>query len=307
MVDPTLDAILFKGERPLSVNEIQEAADGDLAPFIRFGPGNAFQMRNPLISNWIPTNFAKGICFRHRSVWPRADFLEHPELAPPGHGETAYVETNLVWEQKDLSKGFGMFPHFGERSYFGRELPTNFRDGIQSKMIEPQPVGRFALINGRVVLPGAVAVGKAVIVEGARIVAVVDADALGAGVHAVDVGGRYIVPGLIDIHTHGAVGRSFNEPSAEAWATIAQRNAACGVTSLLATLATASIDDLVACLRLAREWSRRAARQARRSSECIWKGRTFRTSSAARRTRGTCASPTTARRPLCWSTPTSCA
>ena len=121
-------------------------------------------------------------------------------------------------------------------------------------MIEPQPVGRFALINGRVVLPGAVAIGKAVIVEGARIVAVVDVDALGAGIHAVDVGGRYIVPGLIDIHTHGAVGRSFNEPSAGAWATIAERNAACGVTSLLATLATASIDDLVACLRLAREW-----------------------------------------------------
>ena len=118
MVDPTLDAILFKGERPLSVSEIQEAADGDLTPFIRFGPGNAFQMRNPLISNWIPTNFAKGICFRHRSVWPRADFLEHPELAPPGHGESAYGETNLVWERKDLSNGFGMFPHFGERSYF---------------------------------------------------------------------------------------------------------------------------------------------------------------------------------------------
>jgi hypothetical protein len=75
-------------------------------------------MRNPLISNWIPTNFSKGVCFRHRSVWPRADFLEHPELAPPGHGETAYGETDLVWEQKDLLEGFGMFPRFGERSYF---------------------------------------------------------------------------------------------------------------------------------------------------------------------------------------------
>jgi N-acetylglucosamine-6-phosphate deacetylase len=121
-------------------------------------------------------------------------------------------------------------------------------------MIEPQPAGRFALINGRVVLPGAVALGKAIIVEESRIVSVVDRDALGAGVHAVDMEGRYVVPGLIDIHTHGAVGRSFNEPSAEAWATITERNAACGVTSILATLATASIDDLVACLRLAREW-----------------------------------------------------
>ena len=51
-------------------------------------------------------------------------------------------------------------------------------------MIDPQPVGRFALINGRVVLPRAVAFDKAVVVEGARIVEVVEADALGAGVHA---------------------------------------------------------------------------------------------------------------------------
>jgi N-acetylglucosamine-6-phosphate deacetylase len=121
-------------------------------------------------------------------------------------------------------------------------------------MIESQPVGRFALTNGRVVLPEAVVFGKAVIVEGARIVAVVDTDALSGNIDVVDVEGRYIAPGLIDIHTHGAVGRSFNEPSAEAWATIADRNAACGITSLLATLATASIDDLVACLRLARDW-----------------------------------------------------
>jgi hypothetical protein len=49
-------------------------------------------------------------------------------------------------------------------------------------MIEPQPVGRFALINGRVVLPGAVAFDRAVVVEGGRIIAVVEADTLGAGV-----------------------------------------------------------------------------------------------------------------------------
>ena len=101
-------------------------------------------------------------------------------------------------------------------------------------------------------MPEAVAFGKAVIVEGPRIVAVVDTDALSGDIDVVDVEGRYTAPGLIDIHTHGAVGRSFNEPSAEAWATITDRNAACGITSLLATLATASIDDLVACLRLAR-------------------------------------------------------
>jgi N-acetylglucosamine-6-phosphate deacetylase len=117
-----------------------------------------------------------------------------------------------------------------------------------------QPVGRFALISGRIILPEAIVSGKALIVAGPRILDVVDAGSLGTEIATIDVGGRYIAPGLIDIHTHGAVGHSFNEPTAEAWALITQQNARCGVTSLLATIATASIDDLVACLCFCREW-----------------------------------------------------
>jgi hypothetical protein len=117
MVDPTLDAMLFKGDEPLSVTEIQQAGD-DLTRFIRFGPGQQYQTQNPVIESWIPDNLAKGVCFRHRSLWPRTDFLSQPELTPPGHGETAYSETDLVWETKDLAQGFGMFPYFGDSSYF---------------------------------------------------------------------------------------------------------------------------------------------------------------------------------------------
>jgi N-acetylglucosamine-6-phosphate deacetylase len=116
------------------------------------------------------------------------------------------------------------------------------------------PLGRFALVNGRVIAPGAVLHGKAVIIEGSAILDVADAGSLGTELATIDVGGRYITPGLIDIHTHGAMGHSFNEPTAQAWAAITEKNAACGVTSLLATLATASIDTLVACLRLGRTW-----------------------------------------------------
>jgi hypothetical protein len=125
MVDPTLDAVLFSGDQPLSVTEIQQAGD-DLTGLVRFGPGHAFQMANPVIAGWIPANLAKGICFRHRSVWPRTDFLEHPELAPPGHGESAYSEANLVWESKDLPDGFGMFPYFGDADYFDAP-PSNLQ------------------------------------------------------------------------------------------------------------------------------------------------------------------------------------
>ncbi|MEJ2750865.1 MAG: N-acetylglucosamine-6-phosphate deacetylase, partial [Anaerolineae bacterium] len=58
----------------------------------------------------------------------------------------------------------------------------------------------------------------------------------------------------IDIHTHGALGHTFNEPTAEAFGAITAENARRGVTALLATTATAPIPDLVASLIFTRQW-----------------------------------------------------
>ncbi len=121
-----------------------------------------------------------------------------------------------------------------------------------------QPKGRFAFINGRVILPDGVVGGKAVVVEGDKIVAIAEAASLGAGVETVDVGGRYVTPGLIDIHVHGALGHTFNEATSAAFAAITNVHATRGVTALLATLATASIPDLVTCLEFSRQWMRDA-------------------------------------------------
>lgn len=119
---------------------------------------------------------------------------------------------------------------------------------------QASPQGRFALVNGQIILPEDVVVGKAVIIEAGKIVGVTKTSALSADLPTFDVGGRYIAPGLIDIHTHGAVGHSFNEPTAEAWRAITCENAACGVTSLLATTATAPIANLVECLKFGHDW-----------------------------------------------------
>jgi N-acetylglucosamine-6-phosphate deacetylase len=113
---------------------------------------------------------------------------------------------------------------------------------------------RFALVNGRIVLPNQVIEGKVVIVDGEMIAGIADVDELGDDVARVDVNGRFITPGLIDIHTHGALGHTFNEPTAEAFDIITAENARRGVTSLLATTATAPIPDLVACLEFTRQW-----------------------------------------------------
>lgn len=116
----------------------------------------------------------------------------------------------------------------------------------------------LALINGQVVLPDRVADGVAIIIErstaGASIAALVDEGSLPAEMERIDVGGRWITPGLIDIHTHGALGHTFNEPSEEAFNIILQENARRGVTSLLATVAAAPLDDLLQVFKFIRQW-----------------------------------------------------
>jgi N-acetylglucosamine-6-phosphate deacetylase len=123
-------------------------------------------------------------------------------------------------------------------------------------MIIAQPHGRIALTGGPVILPDRIASGQAVIVEGGQILGIIagEVSALSEISEIVDVGGRWIAPGLIDIHTHGAHGRTFNEPTAEAFATITAANAAHGVTALLATIATDALANLSASLAFCAAW-----------------------------------------------------
>jgi hypothetical protein len=117
MIDPNTDAVFWKAGSPLSITEIRQFGS-DLEGLIEWGPGTEFQREFPHMVAFIRDNLEKGVCFRHRSIWPRADFLSHPELSPPGHGALVYCETGLVWEACDCAQGFGMFPHFADPSYF---------------------------------------------------------------------------------------------------------------------------------------------------------------------------------------------
>jgi hypothetical protein len=117
MVDPNTDAVFWKGGTPLSIAEIQQEGAG-LGRLIEWGPGTAFQRGFPHMVEFIQGNLEQGLCFRHRGIWPRADFLSHPELSPPGHGTVVYCETGFVWETRDREQGFGMFPCFADPGYF---------------------------------------------------------------------------------------------------------------------------------------------------------------------------------------------
>nr|WP_281352291.1 amidohydrolase family protein [Phytoactinopolyspora alkaliphila] len=122
------------------------------------------------------------------------------------------------------------------------------------------------------VLPQGIRDGLAVVVEERRITAVrprtstdiADGDADSAqvghavadrqesGTRVVDVGGRLITPGLIDLHVHGGWGMSFdrsNQPGgSDAVPELLRRFARAGVTSIQASLVSAEVDELAARL-----------------------------------------------------------
>lgn len=112
--------------------------------------------------------------------------------------------------------------------------------------------GRLALTNGRIILPDRIVIGRALVIEAGRCAGLAEPAGLGAGIETFDAGGHWIAPGLIDIHTHGAVGHTFNEPDPAAWAAITGENLRRGTTGLLATFAPAS--DLADALAFCRRW-----------------------------------------------------
>lgn len=113
---------------------------------------------------------------------------------------------------------------------------------------------RFALVNGRVITPEQIMHGNALVIDSGKIIDLIAPDLLSVDFQKVDVEERFISPGLVDIHTHGALHHSFNEPTEESYRAITTTQAAHGVTSILATITTAPLADLVNCLEFSRNW-----------------------------------------------------
>lgn len=72
----------------------------------------------------------------------------------------------------------------------------------------------------------------------------------------VDGGGRYLVPGLVDTHTHGIAGGDFISASQEKMAEMAHAYLRGGVTSVMPTLASAPLEDMVAAVKRITEMMR---------------------------------------------------
>ncbi|GAA3407890.1 N-acetylglucosamine-6-phosphate deacetylase [Streptosporangium vulgare] len=98
----------------------------------------------------------------------------------------------------------------------------------------------ITLADARVVTPEGVHEGWLTIEDG-RITHVGQGSAPGAG---LGLGGRYVVPGFVDIHNHGGAGGSFPTGDPDQASRAVDLHARHGTTTLMASLVTASLDDL---------------------------------------------------------------
>ena len=78
-----------------------------------------------------------------------------------------------------------------------------------------------------------------VLIQGGSCVAI--EDRIRGDWHRIDLAGRYLTPGLVDIHVHGAIGASFDAAGVDTARGIAVELARHGVTTFMATLSSQPI------------------------------------------------------------------
>ncbi len=100
------------------------------------------------------------------------------------------------------------------------------------------------IVNARVIFPGEIRDGLAVVCNNGIITDILPAAQLGENVETVDAKGLYLSPGFVDIHVHGGGGFGFMDGTPEAIDGAARFHLAHGTTSIVPTTLTSPDEDL---------------------------------------------------------------
>lgn len=108
-VDPTCDFVFERGGMPLSLAEAAALTEPESLACLRHGP--RFRHLPEAKQRSRTAVFGTGVCFREWALWPRNDFLSHPECTPPSHGATYYAETDWRWVTDAPAAAADPFPY----------------------------------------------------------------------------------------------------------------------------------------------------------------------------------------------------
>lgn len=104
---------------------------------------------------------------------------------------------------------------------------------------------KILIFNGNVITPERIIKNGYVLIEDGKIIGVgTGFDILNFDGEKIDAQGKYIAPGFIDIHTHGAGGSDFMDGTEEAYITALETHAKFGTTALLPTTLTSTDEEL---------------------------------------------------------------
>ena len=110
-----------------------------------------------------------------------------------------------------------------------------------------------ALVNGRVLIKGEFVTGRAIVIDGERIVTILDDTDLPGDIQTFDLQGQLLVPGFIDTQVNGGGDRLFNDgPSVETIAAIGAAHRQFGTTGFLPTLISDDAHKVEAALHAVR-------------------------------------------------------
>ena len=117
---------------------------------------------------------------------------------------------------------------------------------------------KTVIVNAHVVSPGVDMPGATIVVEGKKIKLVAakkSAAKADRDTTVVDVRGQYVMPGFIDVHTHGALGYDFCDADPKAVFEFAKAKLQEGVTTVLPTTLTVSHGELVKAAKNAKAYA----------------------------------------------------
>lgn len=101
-------------------------------------------------------------------------------------------------------------------------------------------------VNGRILTPKGWLDGGSIVTDGNRIRCISNIDLHVVGAEIIDVNGGYLVPGGVDMHTHGGGGRDFIEGCEDAFREAVNAHLKHGTTSIYPTLSSSTIPTIEA-------------------------------------------------------------